>query len=325
MRQLEIGVDAMLKLGIDLGGTNIKAGVTDKNGRLLGKGLVETRHRGAGAIINDAAQLCFGVLDKAGIGIGEIETVGAGVPGSFNSKTGLIEFCPALDLSGVPIAKMLGEKLGKRIFIENDANLAALAEYALGSGRGAKSLVAVTLGTGIGGGIIIDGRIHEGCNQAGGEIGHMVISQGGEKCSCGRSGCFEAYASAAALKRQTKEMMLSYPDSLMWSEAGSMENVNGTTAFAAAGKNDEAAIMVLERYFSYLACGLTSIINIFQPEVLCIGGGLSNEGEGLLKPLREIIDKEDYARHSEIRTKVVLTALGNDAGIIGAALLPEWQ
>lgn len=312
----------MLRLGIDLGGTNLKAGIADENGRLLFKDSVKTRDKSAKTVLNDSAELCFAVLRKAGIGIEEIEAAGTLVPGSFDPETGLVDFCPALDLAGVPFAKLLGEKLGKKVFIENDANLAALAEYTIGSGKGSKSLVAVTLGTGIGGGIIIDGRICEGFNHAGGEIGHMVISQGGQKCSCGRLGCFEAYASASALKRQTKEMMGLHPNSLMWTEAGSIENVNGATAFMAAGKNDEAAKQVLERYFTHLACGITNVINIFQPEVLCIGGGLSNEGEGLINPLREIIDREDFARHSTKRTKLVLATLGNDAGIIGAALLP---
>lgn len=312
----------MLRLGIDLGGTNLKAGITDESGRLILKGSVKTRDRRAEAVVNDSAELCFDVLSKAGVKIEDIEGVGALVPGSFDPETGLVDFCPALDLAGVPFAALLGERLGKKVYVENDANLAALAEYTLGSGKGAKSLVAVTLGTGIGGGIIIDGRIYSGCNHASGEIGHMVILQGGEKCSCGRLGCFEAYASATALKRQTKEMMLLRPGSLMWGESGGLENVTGATAFVAAGKGDAAAKEVLERYFGHLACGLTNIINIFQPEVLCIGGGLSNEGEGLINPLRAIIDREDFAHHGKKRTKLVLATLGNDAGIIGASLLP---
>jgi glucokinase len=314
----------LYNLGIDLGGTNIKAAVVDEEGRIVVKGWVRTPRQGGEAIVSRIAQLCFDVLGSAELSMEDIEAVGVGVPGSVSPETGVINYCSNLNFFDLPFSEMLEKLLGKKVCLENDANLAALAEYKLGSGRGAQSLVAVTLGTGIGGGIIINDRIYSGCNHAGGEIGHFVMLYGGEPCSCGREGCFEAYASAAALIRQTKEKMLQNTDSLMWKLIKAIDEADGETAFNAASQNDAAAIEVVGQYTSYLASGITSIVNIFQPEVLCIGGGLSNQGETLLEPVLAILDKEDYARKSAKRTKVVLAALGNDAGIIGAALLPKY-
>ena len=220
---------------------------------------------------------------------------------------------------------MMSRRLGKEIYLENDANAAALGEYAAGAGKGSRSLVLITLGTGVGGGAVLDGRLYTGFNHAGLEVGHMVIEHGGRPCTCGRLGCFEAYCSATALIKRTREIMAEDRSSLLWQIAGDLEHVNGRTPFDAAARGDAAAGKLIDEYIEYLACGVASLVNIFQPEVLCVGGGPSAQGETLLAPVRYILDREDYARNNVRRTRLMGAALGNDAGIIGAALLPLFR
>jgi len=184
--------------------------------------------------------------------------------------------------------------------------------------------MAITIGTGVGGGIIIDGKIVGGSYYGGAEIGHMVIRQGGRKCSCGRSGCMEAYCSATGLKVTTREAMLQNKDSLMWQMCeGDIENVSAKTPFRAAEQGDETAQAVLNDYFDAFACGVANIINFLQPEIICVGGGVSKEGEKLLAPIRERVMGVVMSRHSKQNTKLVTAKLGNDAGVIGAAFLGE--
>ena len=216
-------------------------------------------------------------------------------------------------------------RLHKKIYLENDANAAALGEYAAGAGKGSQSMVAITLGTGVGGGAVLNGKLYTGFNYAGMEVGHFVIEYGGRLCTCGRKGCFEAYCSATALIKRTREVMEEHPDSLLWQLAGSLEGVDGRTPFDAAAQGDAAAGKVIDEYVNYLGCGVASLVNIFQPEVFCIGGGPSAQGETLMAPVRYILNREDYARNSVRRTRLVRAALGNDAGIIGAALLPLFR
>ena len=219
---------------------------------------------------------------------------------------------------------MMTERLDKFIKIENDANAAALGEFLAGSAKGCKNAVAVTLGTGVGGGIVIDGKIYSGSNFAGAELGHMVIVKDGKECGCGRKGCWEAYASATALINMTKEAIreekpdFSYMLNLC---EGDIENVNGKTAFDAQIAGDTTGKAVIEKYIGYLACGIVNVINIFQPDVLCIGGGVSRQGENLLAPVRAIVEKERITKHNDKQTKICAATLGNDAGIIGAACL----
>ncbi|MBQ3817540.1 MAG: ROK family protein, partial [Clostridia bacterium] len=206
--------------------------------------------------------------------------------------------------------------------IENDANAAAYGEYIAGAGKGTENFVAVTLGTGVGGGVIINGKIYSGSNYAGAELGHTVINMDGEACTCGRKGCWEAYASATALIRQTKQEMIKYPQSVMWDMCeGDINKVSGRTAFDAMRKGDLAGKKVVDDYIKYVAVGISNNINIFQPEVICIGGGVSKEGDTLVIPIREYVSGENYARNVEKKTEIKTAALGNDAGIIGAAYL----
>ena len=316
----------MYYLGVDLGGTNIACAVVTQEGEILGKSSIPTSLPEKPEVIAERiVDCCRLAVEASGVGLEDIASVGIGTPGIANSQTGIVEYSCNLGFQNTPLAQMVSHPLGKPVYLENDANAAALGEYAAGSGRGCHSLVAITLGTGIGGGVVMGGRLLTGFNFAGGEIGHFVMRHDGEPCSCGRRGCFEAYCSATALIRQTRRAMERTPESLMWQEAPSLDDVNGRTAFDAMRLDDPAAKAVVDQYIAYLADGLTSIVNIFQPEILCVGGGICNEGETLLAPVREIFDREDYARDSQRRTSIVRATLGNDAGIIGAALLPLYR
>ena len=213
----------------------------------------------------------------------------------------------------------------KKVYIENDANAAALAEAMAGAAKGAKYSVMITLGTGVGGGIVLDGKVYCGFNHAGAELGHMVIEHGGRHCSCGRDGCWEAYSSATGLINMTKDKLEACKAegsaAIMEEIVKDAGKISGKTAFAAMRKGCKAGAEVVDEYISYLACGLANIINIFQPNVLSIGGGICNEGDALLVPLEEKIWSETYGLEKEKRTKIVIAQLGNDAGIIGAASL----
>ena len=314
----------MYTIGIDLGGTNIVASVVDDDYNIIGTSKTPTNSpRSADEIFDDIADVCEEAVKAAGLTMEDIDSVGMGTPGTVN-QDGVIEFANNLAFNNVPARTMLAKRINKpeeKVFIENDANCAALGEAYAGCGNGAKDFVAVTLGTGVGAGVIIGGKIVNGVNYAGGECGHMVIVVDGEQCSCGRKGCWEAYASATALIRQTKKAMEEYPDSLMHKLAKEEGKVSGRTAFDAMRLGDIAGIKVVDDYIKYVACGLINIVNALQPEIICIGGGICNEGETLMKPLRRFVQSERYSIHSKIQTKIVKAELGNDAGVIGAALL----
>jgi len=314
----------MYTIGIDLGGTNIVASVVDDDYNIIGTSKTPTNSpRSADEIFDDIADVCEEAVKTAGLTMEDIDSVGMGTPGTVN-QDGVIEFANNLAFNNVPARTMLAKRINKpeeKVFIENDANCAALGEAYAGCGNGAKDFVAVTLGTGVGSGVIIGGKIVNGVNYAGGECGHMVIVVDGEQCSCGRKGCWEAYASATALIRQTKKAMEEYPDSLMHKLAKEEGKVSGRTAFDAMRLGDIAGIKVVDDYIKYVACGLINIVNALQPEIICIGGGICNEGGTLMKPLRRFVQSERYSIHSKIQTKIVKAELGNDAGVIGAALL----
>ncbi|WP_276851360.1 ROK family protein [Enterocloster lavalensis] len=311
-------------IGIDLGGTNIAAALVDGQGKILGRANLATgAGRPAAEIAADMAHAGRRAAEQAGVPIEQVSAVGMGVPGTANQKEGVLEFANNLGFLHEPIVEMMaGCFPGKQIWFDNDANAAAWGEYLAGGGRGADSMIAVTLGTGVGGGIILGGKLWNGVNYGAGELGHMVIDQNGPECNCGRRGCFEALASATALIRQTREAMDNAPKSLMWELCGGDKRMaDGRTVFEAAGRGDRTAAMVVERYIGYLAVGITNLVNLFQPEIICIGGGVSLAGAALLEPLKQIVAAGDYARDSSVRTEIRLAELGNDAGLIGAALL----
>ncbi len=313
----------MYWLGIDLGGTNIATGVVDENYNIIGRGKVKTNSNGRSAeqIADDMAKAVELAIEDAKIDRNEIVAMGIGSPGSIVPKTGTVAIANNLGFKNTPLCQMMKERTGFDFYIENDANAAAYGELLAGAGRGKKNFVAITLGTGVGGGVIIDGKIFSGSNHAGAELGHTVIIHNGVHCSCGRQGCWEAYASATALINQTKFAMIKDADSKMWEIAGSLNNVNGLTAFDAMRKGDETAKDVVDQYIKYIAIGVVNMINIFQPDVLCIGGGISKEGKLLTEPIEKFAVLERYSKNVEKQTEITTAKLGNDAGIIGAAFL----
>ena len=314
----------MYYIGIDLGGTNIAAGIVDESFKIVKKGSTPTLvNRDPELIIADMGKLCLELLAETGIGLEEVVCAGIAAPGSVNPRTGIIEYANNLPFLRFPIADTLRKYLPVReVYLENDANAAALGEAVGGAAKGKRLSVMITLGTGVGGGVIIDGKIYSGFNYAGAELGHTVIEYNGRQCSCGRKGCFEAYASATALVNMTKEKLAACKDTLMWEMCGNdLNKADARIAFAAMKKGDRAGKEVVDMYISYLACGITNMINIFQPEVLLIGGGVCNEKDYLLKPLTEIVNADQYTRNQAVKTEIKIAALGNDAGIVGAAAL----
>lgn len=311
----------MYRLGVDLGGTNIAVGVVDENYNIVCRASEKTP-KGVKAydLCTAIGKAVFAALEKGGLSLSQISFAGIGVPGSVNKKSGEVYFAPNLELKNVALSSLLREAIGIDFSLENDANAAALGEMLAGCGRGASSLVMITLGTGVGGGIVIDRKIVSGFNGVGAELGHMVIKSGGEACNCGRKGCFEAYASVSALIRETKKAAQENPDSAINTLCGgNLSNIDGKSAFEALKLGDSAAKEVLEAYFDYIAEGTANILNIFQPEVLCIGGSISREGENLLSPIRSRVERHDFAKGTKNRTKILAASLFGDAGIIGAA------
>ena len=310
--------------GIDVGGTTIKCGLFQADGTLLEKWEIPTRTENNGdQILPDVAKTVLKKIKEKGIAKEDVAGVGIDLPGPVNEK-GEIAVAVNLNWGYKDIVAELGGALGGiPVKAANDANAAALGEMWGGGGRGTKNLIMVTLGTGVGGGIIIDGKIYSGYNHAAAEVGHMVIERNGVPCSCGRRGCMEAYASVTGLIRMTKEAMLKDEESEMWKEVnGDINAVNGRTSFDAMRKGDASAQAVVNEYIEYLGNGVSSFVNILQPEYLVIGGGISKEGETLLAPLRKIVKRESFNVGGEaMRTKIVAAQLGNDAGIIGAAFL----
>lgn len=314
----------MYYLGIDLGGMSIKAGLCDEEGNILVQESCPTvRDEDGDRITKDMAALCLRVLEKGGVRPEDLEYAGIASPGTNDSERGVIVYACTLPFLHYPIAEKLSALTGiKKIYIDNDANAAAKGEATFGAAKGYKDSVFLTIGTGVGGGIIVDGKILSGFNFAGAELGHTVIIHNGKPCTCGRKGCLECYASATALMEQTREKMEQRKDSLMWKLCDDkIENVDGRTAFDANRAGDEAAKEVVDTYIGYLACGVTNFINVFQPEVFSIGGGISNEKDALLEPLKKIVEVEQYSRNSDKKTIIKIAELGNRAGIIGAASL----
>lgn len=310
-------------VGIDVGGTNLKAGLVDQEGHLLAAARRPlSGFTGAEDFATDLAELVLQAAKEGGVGVEALESVGIGLPGAVDG--GDVLFTTNIPMENVPLAKLFRQRLDIPVYLGNDADCAAVGEFFGGAGRGCRDFVVVTLGTGIGAGIILDGKLRGGL--ASSEAGHMVIQQGGEPCNCGRRGCWERYASATALIQQTRAAMEAHPESGLYQAAETLGTVDGRTAFQAALAGDETALAVCRQYVAYLADGTASLINILRPEVVAIGGGVAAAPEALLlEPLREIVGREAYARHGGRATRVVRAELGNDAGIIGAALLVRAQ
>lgn len=313
----------MYYVGIDLGGTNIAVGLVNEEGKIIHKDSVPTlRERSYQEIIKDMAMLVLKVINDAGISIDQVENIGVGSPGTPNCKDGVLVYNNNLNFRNVPVRSEIQKYINLPVYLDNDANCAALAESVAGAAKGAQSSVTITLGTGIGGGVVIDKKTYSGFNYAGAELGHTVIMVNGEHCTCGRKGCWEAYASATALIRQTKKAAQENQDSLINKLIeGDLARIDAKTAFDAAKQGDKTGELVVKQYIKYISEGLINMINIFMPEVLVIGGGVCKEGEYLLKPLRELIKLGVYSKDDIPQTQLKTAEMGNDAGIVGAAML----
>ena len=309
-------------VGIDLGGTNIKAGIVTDSGELLNKESIKTNaDRPMEDIIHDMGKLALKVIEEKGLSIEDITAIGIGSPGTPDNEAGVLVYSNNLPFNMAPMRALIREVVDLPVYIDNDANCAAMAEAVAGAAKGTKESVTITLGTGVGAGVIVRGRIYSGFNQAGSEFGHTVIVSGGQQCSCGRKGCFEAYSSASALIRMTKEAADANPDSKLNDLIREDGKVSGKTAFKAMRMGDEAGAKVVDMYTDYMADGLANAINAFMPEVLVIGGGVCNEGDPLLIPLKEKTLSRPYFGPGVKKTVIKLAEMGNDAGIVGAAMM----
>lgn len=306
--------------GIDLGGTFIKCGIVSSEGKLIVKDKIPTGSRRPYAeIVKDMAGLVSRLANDAKV---TVDAVGVGSPGTIDSRHGVVVYSNNIAWKDVPLGDMIGDILKVPVFLTNDANAAALGESYMGAGKDYNSIVLVTLGTGVGGGIVLDGKLYEGGYSAGAEIGHTVIRINGEKCTCGRRGCLEAYASATALIRQTKTAMKKNPESLMWRICGGdIDGVNGKTPFDAMREGDKTAKKVVNDYIRYLGEGVCDFCNIFRPDAVLLGGGICAEGEALLEPLRKFVSNNIFGGVGYAPVKILAATLGNDAGIYGAAKL----
>ena len=312
----------MYRIGIDLGGTNIAVGLVDGAHRIIAHRSVPTEaDRGTAAVIDDMARAVDSVLTDAGLTPAECGGIGIGSPGTCDSGRGTVVRAYNLNWFNVPVCQILRERFGVPVYLNNDANCAALAETVAGAARGVQNMVLITLGTGVGGGIILNGKIHAGLRTAGAELGHILLVLDGEPCTCGRRGCWEAYASATALIRQTQKAALANPDSLL--AQTSPEDMTGRTVFEAADRGDTAAQAVIDRYCTYIAAGFTDIVNALAPEMILLGGGISREGERILQPIRDYVADHCFGQHEGAIPVIAAAQLGSEAGIIGAAALCE--
>ena len=310
-------------IGIDLGGTNIAVGVVDENYNIVGRAKRKTVvTENPIRIVDDMAEAAKEAVLDAGLKLSDIKACGVGSPGFADTVNGMLYCAYNLNIDKLNVKELIEERLNIPTLLANDANAAALGEMLAGAGRGADNFIIITLGTGVGGGVIMNGKMLVGSNFAGGELGHSLLVYNGELCTCGRKGCWETYASATALIRQTKCKMQNTPDSIMWELTNnSLDNVNGRTAFDAMRKGDKAGKEVVDQYIQYVAAGITNMINIFQPQILTIGGGISKEGDVLIKPINEYVSKNVFSSNAGDVAKINVAQLGNDAGIIGAAFL----
>ena len=312
----------MVYVGVDLGGTNIAVGLVDEQGKILHKDSVPTLlERGPEPIIKDMAALSLKVIKDAGYTLDDVKAIGVGVPGVTNPATGIIAFCTNLRWHDVPLRDIMQKIIDKPVYIDNDATVAGLAESVAGISAGKKNSVFLTIGTGVGGGVVIDGKVYSGSHGVGSELGHMSINADGRRCTCGSIGCWEQYSSATALIRQGREAAEKNPDCLIAKKVdGDLSKIEAKTVIDAARENDPVAVAVYDKYIYYIAIGIVAIINGFDPEIIAIGGGVSKAGDFLIEPLRKKVSELVFYK-SLPYAGIELATLGNDAGIIGAAML----
>ena len=308
----------MYYIGIDVGGTKIKAGLVREDGTIAEKCEIDTGARRPAEEI--AADISALAKKLAGDKKSEIRAIGIGLPGSVSNKTGEVLFTPNVNFERFPLAGVVEKEVGIPVFLANDADCAALGEYMHLSEK-VENMILVTLGTGIGGGMILGGKLYTGSNGTAGEIGHSMVRLGDRECSCGRRGCWETYSSVTALISDTRRFAEENPESNLRKALGeNFENLSGKSAFDLAKQGDKDAQKIVDTWISYVAEGVTDLINILQPEVLLIGGGISREGEFLLAPLRKLVAEKIYKSGAPV-PEIRAAAMGNDAGLLGAAFL----
>lgn len=311
----------MYQIGVDLGGMTIKAGIVTDEGEILFEQCVDTKpERENIEIMKSIRDLVLDLLKTSNIDKSEIRSVGIGTPGTIDFENGIVVEAYNLGFTNLNMREILTEMLDLPIFVENDANCAAYGEFYIGSAKGNKSICMLTIGTGLGSGLILNGKAVNGSFNCGGEIGHMVLTVGGNPCTCGRNGCFEAYCSATALIKATKEIAEKNHDSLLYKKVnGDIDKLTPIILFDAKREGDKSAIEVIDKFNLYFAEAIANIINAVEPEVIVIGGGVSRQGEYLLEDIRKLTYEKCFSKAS--KTKIITATLFNDAGIIGASFL----
>lgn len=316
----------MKYIGVDLGGTNIVVGITDNEGNILKcytRPTITTRK--IEEIFDDIIDMCQILIKEFNLDASSLKGIGMGIPGEVDSKKGIINYSnniPMKDFNVGAYMQSLCKKVNMDIpfFFANDADCAALGELIAGAGKGHSDLIILTLGTGVGGGIIINNKIYSGFYAGGAELGHQTIVHNGELCTCGNKGCLEAYASATALIRDAKKAAIQNPSSLLNTLVeGNLDDMTAKTVFDAKDENDTIATNLVEDYIEYLSVGVANLINIFKPEILLLSGGISKQKEKLTAPLKEKVITKIFG--NDLKTKIDIATLGNDAGLIGAAML----
>ena len=313
-------------LGVDLGGTNIAAGVIDEQYNVVAQKSIPTKAgRSVEEIVKDIADLSAAVSQEVGLTMADFSSWGIGTPSYVDPKTHLLVHVNNLGWKNVPIFDYLNKYTDIPIYIENDANCAALGEALAGAAQGHKNAIMLTLGTGVGGGIILNNRVYSGADMLGTELGHTKLVFDGEQCNCGQRGCMESYCSATALIRHAKEAIVKYPNSLIWKLCkGNQDNISAKTVFDAQAQGDICATHLVEQYIEYLSGGLSTFVTIFRPEIVIIGGGVAQAGQVLLEPLQKALYKNTFAATEIGVPPIVKAKLGNEAGIIGAAFLEKY-
>ncbi|MCL2497052.1 MAG: ROK family protein [Symbiobacteriaceae bacterium] len=316
---------ARYQMGVDLGGTNTRVALVDEELKIRRRLQERTPKNDGQQIINTIIRLCKELLQQEGLSLEEISSLGVAAPGIVDNGRGIVVYANNLNWVNAPLRETITRELPLPFYLDNDANAAALAEALVGVNQGLQDSIVITLGTGVGGGVISQGKLLHGGYQAGGELGHMVIIAGGPLCTCGRRGCWETYSSAPALQRMARAAAQEDSSSGLWTACGNnLEQLTPKQVFLLAEQGDKAASSVIERYLALLATGIVNLVGIFKPEQIAIGGGIGGQGERITQPLQQAVNLESYGAKYLPNTKVVSTALGGDSGLIGAALLGKY-
>lgn len=310
----------MVVIGIDIGGTSIKGAFINEKGKILSRFSLKVNNKEAPE--KEVKKLCDIINEETKKNEYDVKGIGLGMPGIMNFDEGVVITSPNLPTwNGFNLKNFMKKETGLPVEINNDANVAALGEATFGSGKKYHDIIMITLGTGVGGGVIINDKLFDGNLHQGAELGHMVIKANGRKCGCGRKGCFEAYASATALIKETKRMMKKHPESLLYQVSKELNGVDARNAFVAAKRGDAVANKLVDSYVYYLSEGLINYCNIFRPEAIILSGGVANEGEYLFNKVREYLEKHTYGMKGSPKVEILPSELGYDSGKIGAACL----